>query len=162
MTGRSHPASSSQDLRALNVAGIIGPVKAGFGRVDSDRRGRVQSLELTILTAMKDKQLHRSREHRSAFVAGLVTAALCLLPNPEAAVLASDSEAPAQAPEPEVAAANETEEESGKKRPIVHLLEMHTVSTEQEMIDLTAGRTLDRRQIELVAGRVSARRECFY
>ena len=34
--------------------------------------------------------------------------------------------------------------------------------SEEEMIDLTAGRTLDRRQIELVAGRVSARRECFY
>lgn len=31
-----------------------------------------------------------------------------------------------------------------------------------EMMDLTAGRTLDRRQIELVAGRVSALRECFY
>ena len=60
---------------------------------------------------------------------------LCLHPNPEAAVLASDSEAPAQAPQPEAAAANETEEETRKKRPIVHLLEMHTVSTEQEMID---------------------------
>lgn len=31
-----------------------------------------------------------------------------------------------------------------------------------EMMDLTAGRSLDRRQIELVAGRVSALRECFY
>ena len=84
---------------------------------------------------MKNKQLHRSGPHRSTFVAGLVAAALCLHPNPEAAVLASDSEAPAQAPQPEAAAANETEEETGKKRPIVHLLEMHTVSTEQEMID---------------------------
>jgi hypothetical protein len=32
----------------------------------------------------------------------------------------------------------------------------------QEMMDLTAGRTIDRLQIELVAGRVSALRECFY
>jgi hypothetical protein len=34
--------------------------------------------------------------------------------------------------------------------------------TPEEMIDLGAGRTLDRAQIELVAGRVSALRECFY
>jgi len=31
-----------------------------------------------------------------------------------------------------------------------------------EMMDLDAGRTLDRRQMELIAGRVSALRECFY
>ena len=32
----------------------------------------------------------------------------------------------------------------------------------EKMADLHAGRSLDRRQIELVAGRVSALRECFY
>lgn len=37
----------------------------------------------------------------------------------------------------------------------------HYLSIEQ-MIDLQAGRSLDRKQIELVAGRVSALRECFY
>lgn len=34
--------------------------------------------------------------------------------------------------------------------------------TSAEMMDLDRGRTLDRRQIELVAGRVSALNECFY
>jgi len=34
--------------------------------------------------------------------------------------------------------------------------------SERQMIDLTAGRTIDRAQIELIAGRVSSRRECFY
>lgn len=34
--------------------------------------------------------------------------------------------------------------------------------TPAEMMDLECGRSLDRRQIELVAGRVSALRECFY
>ena len=32
----------------------------------------------------------------------------------------------------------------------------------EEMMDLRAGKALDRLQIELVAGRVSALRECFY
>jgi hypothetical protein len=32
----------------------------------------------------------------------------------------------------------------------------------EQMLDLGAGRTLDRAQLELVAGRVSALRECFY
>ncbi len=31
-----------------------------------------------------------------------------------------------------------------------------------EMIDLTRGRSIDRAQMELVAGRVSALSECFY
>ncbi len=31
-----------------------------------------------------------------------------------------------------------------------------------EMIDLTRGRSIDRTQMELIAGRVSALRECFY
>lgn len=34
--------------------------------------------------------------------------------------------------------------------------------SEREMMDLGAGRALDRAQIELIAGRVSSRRECFY
>ena len=34
--------------------------------------------------------------------------------------------------------------------------------TPAQMIDLTHGRSIDRAQIELVAGRVSALRECFY
>lgn len=34
--------------------------------------------------------------------------------------------------------------------------------SEREMMDFAAGRTLTRAQMELVAGRVSARRECFY
>ena len=34
--------------------------------------------------------------------------------------------------------------------------------TPQEMMDLTKGRAIDRRQMELVAGRVSALNECFY
>lgn len=34
--------------------------------------------------------------------------------------------------------------------------------SEREMMDLEVGRALDRRQMELIAGRVSARRECFY
>lgn len=34
--------------------------------------------------------------------------------------------------------------------------------TERQMIDLAAGRSLSRAQMELVAGRVSALRECFY
>ncbi len=37
----------------------------------------------------------------------------------------------------------------------------HYLSPEQ-MVDLAAGRSLDRAQIELLAGRVSALRECFY
>jgi hypothetical protein len=31
-----------------------------------------------------------------------------------------------------------------------------------EMIDLDKGRSIDRRQVELIAGRVSALNECFY
>jgi len=34
--------------------------------------------------------------------------------------------------------------------------------TPEQMMDLTAGRSLDRAQIELIAGRVSALNECFY
>jgi alkylhydroperoxidase family enzyme len=46
-------------------------------------------------------------------------------------------------------------------RALKDLSAAHYLSPE-EMMDLTRGRTLDRRQIELVAGRVSALRECFY
>ena len=86
-------------------------------------------------TAMKHKQLHRRRQRRTRFSKGFLAAILCLFPDLGAAADAGESEAPAEAPVTEAAAANETEGENGKKRPIVHLLEMHTVSTEQEMID---------------------------
>jgi len=46
-------------------------------------------------------------------------------------------------------------------RQLKDLSEAHYLSA-HEMMDLDRGRTLDRRQIELVAGRVSALRECFY
>jgi len=46
-------------------------------------------------------------------------------------------------------------------RGLKDLSEAHYLSPEQ-MMDLRRGRTLDREQIELVAGRVSALRECFY
>jgi hypothetical protein len=46
-------------------------------------------------------------------------------------------------------------------RGLKDLSEAHYLSPEQ-MMDLRRGRTLDRAQIELVAGRVSALRECFY
>jgi hypothetical protein len=46
-------------------------------------------------------------------------------------------------------------------RQLRQLSAAHYLSPE-EMMDLGRGRTLDRRQMELVAGRVSALRECFY
>ncbi len=46
-------------------------------------------------------------------------------------------------------------------RGLLDLSAAHYLSSEQ-MLDLDAGRSLDRRQIELVAGRVSALNECFY
>jgi alkylhydroperoxidase family enzyme len=46
-------------------------------------------------------------------------------------------------------------------RALLDLSTAHYLSPEQ-MMDLGAGRALDRRQIELLAGRVSALNECFY
>ena len=46
-------------------------------------------------------------------------------------------------------------------RGLLDLSAAHYLTPEQ-MIDLRAGRALDRAQIELIAGRVSARNECFY
>jgi hypothetical protein len=46
-------------------------------------------------------------------------------------------------------------------RGLLDLGEAHYLSTER-MMDLRAGRALDRAQMELVAGRVSALNECFY
>ena len=46
-------------------------------------------------------------------------------------------------------------------RTLLDLSKAHYLSPE-EMTDLRRGRTLDRAQIELIAGRVSALRECFY
>ena len=46
-------------------------------------------------------------------------------------------------------------------RGLLDLSAAHYLTPEQ-MLDLTAGRSLDRRQIELLAGRVSALNECFY
>lgn len=48
-----------------------------------------------------------------------------------------------------------------EQRQLRDLSEAHYL-TPAQMMDLDAGRTLDRRQIELVAGRVSALNECFY
>jgi hypothetical protein len=46
-------------------------------------------------------------------------------------------------------------------RGLLDLSAAHYLTPEQ-MLDLAAGRSLDRRQIELLAGRVSALNECFY
>jgi hypothetical protein len=46
-------------------------------------------------------------------------------------------------------------------RTLKDLSAAHYLSPEK-MVDLTAGRSLDRSQMELIAGRVSALNECFY
>lgn len=83
---------------------------------------------------VKNKRLHVAYRGCSWRLAVLLAAGVSLC-FPAAYAVDVDSEGQVTAIEEESGAANQMEQTRQRTRPLVHLLEMHTVGTEQEMID---------------------------